>query len=84
VSGDGRVKTIKIRLRLARLSNGWILDRDMVRAPNIGLRALSSDGKDMVFSSFIASISSSLLCYSSGGPMISLAIFHVHALPRTF
>jgi len=35
VSGGLRVKVIKIRLRLARLSNGWILDRDMVEALNI-------------------------------------------------
>jgi len=35
------VRVIKIKLRLARLSNGWILDRDMVGALNIGLRALS-------------------------------------------
>jgi len=44
VSGGLRVRVIKIRLRLARLSNGWILDRDMVGALNIGLRALSSNG----------------------------------------
>jgi len=42
---------IKIRLRLARLSNGCILDRDMVGALNIGLRALSSDGRGMAFPS---------------------------------
>jgi len=44
VSGGLRVRVIKIRLRLARLSNGWVLDRDMVGALNIGLRALSSGG----------------------------------------
>jgi len=47
VSGGLRVRVIKIRLRLTRLSNGWILDRDMVGALNIGLRALSSDGRGM-------------------------------------
>jgi len=47
VSGGLRVRVIKIRLRLARLSNGWILDRDMVGALNIGLRALASDGSPM-------------------------------------
>jgi len=35
---------IKIRPRLARLSNGWVLDRDMARALNIGLRALAPGG----------------------------------------
>jgi len=45
VSGGLRVRVIKIRLRLARLSNGWILDRDMVGALNIGLRALASGGR---------------------------------------
>jgi len=51
VSGGLRVKVIKIRLRLARLSNGWILDRDMVGALNIGLRALSSDGSPVALGS---------------------------------
>jgi len=51
VSGGLRVKVIKIRLRLARLSNGWILDRDMVGALNIGLRALASDGSPMALGS---------------------------------
>jgi len=51
VSGGLRVKVIKIRLRLARLSNGWVLDRDMVGALNIGLRALASDGRGMAFPS---------------------------------
>jgi len=51
VSGGLRAKMIKIRLRLARLSNGWILDRDMVGALNIGLRALSSDGRGVAFPS---------------------------------
>jgi len=45
------VRVIKIRLRLARLSNGWILDRDMVGALNIGLRALSSNGRGVAFPS---------------------------------
>jgi len=51
VSGGLRVRVIKIRLRLARLSNGWILDRDMVGALNIGLRALASDGRGVAFPS---------------------------------
>jgi len=45
------VRVIKIRLRLARLSNGWILDRNMVGALNIGLRALASDGRGLAFPS---------------------------------
>jgi len=51
VSGGLRVKVIKIRLRLARLSNGWVLDRDMVGALNIGLRALASGGRGVAFPS---------------------------------
>jgi len=51
VSGGLRVRVIKIRLRLARLSNGWVLDRDMVGALNIGLKALSSDGSPMALGS---------------------------------
>jgi len=51
VSGGLRVKVIKIRLRLARLSNGWVLDRDMVGALNIGLRALSSNGSPVALGS---------------------------------
>jgi len=47
VSGGLRVRVIKIRLRLARLSNGWILDRDMVGALNIGLRSLASGGRGL-------------------------------------
>jgi len=45
------VRVIKIRLRLARLSNGWVLDRDMVGALNIGLRALASGGRGVAFPS---------------------------------
>jgi len=51
VSGGLRVRVIKIRLRLARLGNGWILDRDMVGALNIGLRALSSNGSPVALGS---------------------------------
>jgi len=45
------VRVIRIRLRLARLSNGWILDRDMVGALNIGLRTLASNGSPVAFPS---------------------------------
>jgi len=46
-----RVRVIKIRLRLTRLSNGWIPDRDMVGALNIRLRALASNERGMAFPS---------------------------------
>jgi len=50
--GEGvRVRVIKVRLRLAKLSNGWVLDRDMVGALNIGLRALASDGSPVALGS---------------------------------
>jgi len=39
------VRVIKIQMRLARLSNGLTMDRDIIGAINIGLRYLSSDGK---------------------------------------
>jgi transposase len=39
------VKIIKIQLRLARLSNGLTMDRDVIGAINIGLRYLKSDGR---------------------------------------
>jgi len=51
VSGGLRVRVIKIRLRLARLSNGWVLDRDMVGALNIGLKALASNGSPVALGS---------------------------------
>jgi len=46
-----RVKVGKVILRTARLSNGWILDRDMVGSLNIGLKALASDGRCVAFTS---------------------------------
>ncbi len=42
--GGRRVRVIKIQMRLARLSNGLAMDRDMIGAINIGLRYLKSDG----------------------------------------
>jgi dihydroxyacetone kinase len=42
--GGRRVRVIKIQMRLAKLSNGLAMDRDMIGAINIGLRYLSSDG----------------------------------------
>jgi len=49
--GGRRVKVIKIQMRLARLSNGLTLDRDVIGAINIGLKYLSSDGRSMAFPS---------------------------------
>ncbi|MEM1610999.1 MAG: hypothetical protein QXQ57_05075 [Sulfolobales archaeon] len=49
--GGRRVKIIKIQLRLARISNGLIMDRDVIGAINIGLRHLSSYGRDVAFPS---------------------------------
>jgi len=46
-----RVRVDKIVFRLAKLSNGWVLDRDMVGSLSIGLRALSSDGRGVAFPS---------------------------------
>jgi len=43
--GGRRVKVIKIQLRLARLSNGSTMDRDVIGAINIGLKYLSTDGR---------------------------------------
>ncbi|GBF08619.1 hypothetical protein apy_03440 [Aeropyrum pernix] len=51
VRGSRRVRAIKIQLRLAKLGNGLVLDRDVVGAINIGLRYLSSDGRGMAFPS---------------------------------
>ena len=44
VRGSKRVRVIRVQLRLAKLRNGLILDRDVIGAINIGLRYLSSDG----------------------------------------
>jgi putative transposase len=49
--GGRRVKVIKIQMRLARLSNGLTMDRDVIGAINIGLRYLSTDGRGMAFPS---------------------------------
>ena len=49
--GGKRVRVAKITLRLARLSNGLTMDRDMIGAINIGLRYLSADGRGVAFPS---------------------------------
>ena len=40
-----RVRVIKVQLRLAKLDNGLILDRDIIGATNIGLKYFTSDGR---------------------------------------
>lgn len=49
--GSRKVRVIKVRLRLARVGNGLILDRDVVGAINIGLRYLTSGGSPMALGS---------------------------------
>jgi transposase len=49
--GGRRVKVIKIQMRLAKLSNGLTIDRDVIGAINIGLRYPSRDRKGMARSS---------------------------------
>ncbi|WP_051400990.1 IS200/IS605 family accessory protein TnpB-related protein [Desulfurococcus amylolyticus] len=51
VRGARRVKVAKITLRLARLSNGLTLDRDVVGTVNIGLKHLSTDGSPVALGS---------------------------------
>gem|GEM_PF-2581825 len=46
-----RVKVIKIQMRLARLSNGLVVDRDVIGAINIGLKYLQPDGRGVAFPS---------------------------------
>ncbi|MEM1610094.1 MAG: hypothetical protein QXQ57_00425 [Sulfolobales archaeon] len=45
------MKIIKIQMRLARLSNGLTMDREVIGAINIGLRYLSPDGSPMALGS---------------------------------
>jgi putative transposase len=49
--GGRRVRVIKIQIRLARLSNGLAMDRDVIGAINIGLKYLSSDGSPVALGS---------------------------------
>jgi IS605 OrfB family transposase len=49
--GGRRVRVIKIQMRLARLSNGLTMDRDVIGAINIGLRYLSSGGSPVALGS---------------------------------
>ncbi|WP_156769835.1 hypothetical protein [Caldivirga maquilingensis] len=47
VRGRKRVRVIKVQLRLVKLGNEAVLDRDVIGAVNIGLRYLSSNGSPM-------------------------------------
>jgi len=45
IQGARRLRVNLLRPRLARLNSGWTLDRDMVGALNIRLKALSPGGE---------------------------------------
>jgi IS605 OrfB family transposase len=49
--GGRRVKVIKIQMRLAKLSNGLTIDRNVIGAINIGLKYLKSDGSPVALGS---------------------------------
>ncbi|RLF21117.1 MAG: transposase [Thermoprotei archaeon] len=51
VRGRKKIRVDKIQLRLAKLGNGLVLDRDVIGAINIGLKYLSSDGRAMALGS---------------------------------
>jgi len=51
VRGREKVKAVKIQLRLAKLGNGLVLDRDAIGAINIGLKYLPSDGRPVALAS---------------------------------
>ena len=51
VRGRKRVRVAKIPLRLAKLGNGLVLDRDVIGSINIGLRYISSDRSPMALGS---------------------------------
>ena len=51
VRGKKKVKVVNVQLRLAKLEDGLVLDRDVIGAINIGLKYLSSDGRAMALPS---------------------------------
>jgi len=51
VRGVRRIRVVKIALRLTRLGNGLVLDRDVIGAINIGLKYLSTGGSPMALAS---------------------------------
>jgi IS605 OrfB family transposase len=66
--GGRRVKVIKIQMRLAKLSNGLTLDRDVIGAINIGLKYLSSDRSPVALGSTGTHASRVKLVIPSLGP----------------
>ncbi len=48
--GGKRVRVIKIQMRLARLSSGLTLDRDVIDTINTSLKYLKPDGRGVAFS----------------------------------
>ncbi len=75
--GGRRARVIKIQMRLARLSNGLTMDRDMIGAINIGLRYLSTDGRGVAFPSTGPHAARAKLVIPSLGPtpLTELKIF---------
>jgi IS605 OrfB family transposase len=75
--GGRRVRVIKIQMRLARLSNGLAMDRDVIGAINIGLKYLSTDGRGMAFPSTGPHAARAKLVIPSLGPtpLTELKIF---------
>jgi IS605 OrfB family transposase len=75
--GGRRVRVIKIQMRLARLSNGLAMDRDMIGAINIGLKYLSSDGSPVALGSTVPHAARVKLVIPSLGPtpLTELKIF---------
>jgi IS605 OrfB family transposase len=66
--GGRRVRVIKIQMRLARLSDGLAMDRDMIGAINIGLKYLSSDGSPVALGSTVPHAARVKLVIPSLGP----------------
>jgi transposase len=64
-------------MRLARLSNGLTMDRDMIGAINIGLRYLSSDGSPVALGSTGTHVARVKLVIPSLGatPLTEIQIF---------
>jgi len=75
--GGRRVRVIKIQMRLARLSNGLTMDRDVIGAINIGLKYLSSDGSPVALGSTGPHAARAKLVIPSLGPtpLTELKIF---------
>jgi len=75
--GGRRVRVIKIQMKLAKLSNGLTMDRDMIGAINIGLRYLFSDGSPVALGSTGTHVARVKLVIPSLGatPLTEIQIF---------